>query len=91
MKTLSAAVAFSMIGLALALAAPAEATTSSKSSKHKKVAHATVRGQTAAAPGFQGGVRSGPLYLGQDYLGDDPDPNVRAYLLKDMSRYQGSY
>ena len=88
MKTLSAAVVFSMIGLALALAAPAEATTSSK---HKKVAHATVRGQTAAAPGFQGGVRSGPLYLGQDYLGDDPDPNVRAYLLKDMSRYQGSY
>jgi hypothetical protein len=91
MKTLSAAGTLSAIGLALVLASPAEAAQSSKSSKHKKVAHATVHSQTAATPGFQGGVRSGPLYLGQDYLGDDPDPNVRAYLLKDMGRYQGSY
>ena len=27
----------------------------------------------------------GPLYNGQDYLGDDPDPNIRAYLIKDMT------
>jgi hypothetical protein len=91
MKTLSAAGALSAIGLALVLAAPAEAAKSGKSSKHKKVAHATVHSQTATVAGFQGGVRSGPLYNGQDYLGDDPDPNVRAYLLKDMTRYQGSY
>jgi hypothetical protein len=88
MKTLSAAVALSAIGLALVLASPAEA---AKSKKYKKVAHATVQSQTATTPGFQGGVRSGPLYNGPDYLGDDPDPNVRAYLLKDMTRYQGSY
>ncbi len=40
--------------------------------------------------GFQGGVMVGPLYNGQDYLGDDPDPNIRAYLMKDKSRYGGA-
>jgi hypothetical protein len=34
---------------------------------------------------YQGGVMRGPLYNGQDYLGDDPDPNIRAYLLRDLS------
>lgn len=35
-------------------------------------------------------VRAGPLYNGPDYLGDDPDPNIRAHLLKDLSgRYGG--
>jgi hypothetical protein len=46
-------------------------------------------GAVVAARGFQGGVLAGPLYNGQDYIGDDPDPNIRAYLLKDMSRYHG--
>ena len=41
-------------------------------------------------PGLQGGVLRGPLYNGQDYLGDDPDPNIRAYLLRDLTgRYGG--
>ena len=94
MKNLSAAGVLFAIGLALVLASPAEAANSnksSKSSKHKKVAHATLQSHTATAPGFQGGVRSGPLYLGQDYLGDDPDPNIRAYLIKDKTRYIGSF
>ena len=39
----------------------------------------------------QGGVMAGPLYNGQDYLGDDPDPNIRAYLLKDQTRYYGAH
>jgi hypothetical protein len=44
----------------------------------------------STGPGFQGGVLRGPLYNGQDYLGDDPDPNIRAYLLRDLgSRYGG--
>ena len=39
---------------------------------------------------FQGGVLAGPLYNGQEYLGDDPDPNIRSYLLRDLSgRYGG--
>ena len=71
---------------ALCLASPAEA----KSGKHKK--HATAHRHAAGAAGsaFQGGVLAGPLYNGQDYLGDDPDPNIRAYLLRDLSgRYGG--
>jgi len=37
---------------------------------------------------FHRGVMAGPLYNGQDYLGTDPDPNIRAYILKDLgSRY----
>ena len=78
-------------GLALGLASPAEAA----KSKNKKpaAAHAMKHSQSAvaAAPGFrfQGGVRAGPLYNGQDYIGDDPDPNIRAYLIRDMTRYGG--
>jgi hypothetical protein len=59
--------------------------------KHKRVAH-PVRHQAARTePGsqFQGGVLKGPLYNGQDYLGDDPDPNIRAALIRDRSRYGG--
>lgn len=73
----------SAVGLALCLASPAEA----KSGKHKK--HAAAH-HHAAGSVFQGGVLVGPLYNGQDYLGDDPDPNIRAYLLRDLSgRYGG--
>ena len=33
----------------------------------------------------------GPLYNGQDYLGDDPDPSARAFLIKNLSgRYGGN-
>lgn len=46
----------------------------------------------ATRTAFQGGVLAGPLYNGQDYLGNDPDPNIRAYIMKDVSsRYGGSY
>jgi hypothetical protein len=75
-------------GFALCLAAPAEAASSGKQKKATaKHRHAAV----AAAPKsrFQNGVLAGPLYNGQDYLGDDPDPNIRAYLMRDMSRYGG--
>ena len=73
----------SAAGLALCFASPAEA----KSGKHKKPAAAH---HHATGSAFQGGVLAGPLYNGQDYLGDDPDPNIRAYLLRDLSgRYGG--
>ena len=74
--------------LAGLLVSPADA-----AGKHKKFVakHPAAQQHADATPGFQGGVRKGPLYNGQDYLGDDPDPSIRAYLLKDMTRYQGSY
>ena len=78
----------SAIALAGVVVAPAEA-----AGKRKKVAvrHAAVQRTVDATPGFQGGVLKGPLYNGQDYIGDDPDPNIRSRLMRDMTRYQGSY
>ena len=86
MKTLSVALIVSAVGLAV-VASPAEA--------KKKVRHHSGAAANAMMPGgttapFQGGVLAGPLYNGQDYLGDDPDPNIRAYMLRDLSgRYGG--
>jgi hypothetical protein len=85
MKTLSVALIVSAIGLAMA-ASPAEAA-KKKPRPQAGAANAMMPGGTTAP--FQGGVLAGPLYNGQDYLGDDPDPNIRAYLLRDMSRYGG--
>jgi len=77
--------------LALSLTSQAEA---AKANKHKKsgaVVQSTAYHQTSAARGttFQGGVLAGPLYNGQDHIGNDPDPNIRSYLIRDMTRYGG--
>ena len=77
-----------LIGLAFVVAAPAEAAQKHRRHYSGVAAHAMVPGGTTAE--FQGGVLKGPLYNGQDYLGDDPDPNIRAYLLRDLTgRYGG--
>jgi hypothetical protein len=35
-------------------------------------------------------VQTGPLYYAQEYLGTDPDPNIRFQLLRDITgRYGG--
>jgi hypothetical protein len=85
------------LGLAQCLAAPAEG---KKASKHNKPSAAAVthaakhRGAAVAArPGYwgQGTVRAGPFHNGQDYLGDDPDPNIRSQIQRDMGgRYGGN-
>jgi hypothetical protein len=80
----------STIALAFVAGSPAEAAKSTK----KKVRHAAVHHEqmiTSQQSAFQGGVLRGPLYNGPDYLGDDPDPNIRAYLIKDKTRYIGSF
>ena len=78
--------------MAFAFASQAEAAKATKHRQSGAAAHPTAHRQPSATRGttFQGGVLVGPLYNGQDYLGDDPDPNIRAYLLKDMGRYGGS-
>ena len=83
----------SAVGFVFGLASPAEAAEPRKNKKPaastqaKKHRHPAV----AAAPAFRfhGGVPAGPLYNGQDYLGDDPDPNIRSQILRDMVRYGG--
>lgn len=87
MKILSVALIVSAIGLAVG-ALPAEAAKKKYRYQSGAAANAMVPGGATAT--FQGGVMRGPLYNGQDYLGDDPDPNIRAYLLRDLSgRYGG--
>ena len=78
-----------VIGLAfvLAAAAPADA---AKARKHKKVARVQT---TAQVQGKYWGTHlfpAGPVYHGPDYIGDDPDPNIRFQLLRDLgARYGG--
>ena len=78
----------SAIALAFVAGSPAVAAKKHKRSEHSHVERHSSPGMVAYR---DGGVRRGPLYNGQDYLGDDPDPSIRAYLLKDMMRYQGSF
>jgi hypothetical protein len=59
--------------------------TAAKKAKPRMASRATPR----AAYG-DGGVPRGPLYFGQDYLGDDPDPNIRSQIMRDLgARYGG--
>jgi hypothetical protein len=64
----------SAIGLALALASPAEA---AKRKQHS--ASAPKQYMQAAAP-----QRSQSVYYGDKYLGSDPDPRIRHELLRDL-------
>jgi len=98
MKKLFVTLAISAVGFAFILATPAEA--AKKKSKHtRSVATAqtmqypqTAEAVPRAGVGYQGGVMRGPLYNGQDYIGDDPDPSIRAFLIKNLSgRYGSSY
>jgi len=68
------------LAAAFVFAAPADA---AKKSKHKKAASTT----TAADPQHRGTnlFPSGPLYFSGVYLGDDPDPNIRFQLWRDIS------
>jgi len=65
-----------------AFAPPADAT---KSRKQKKPT--TTSSAAAATPQHWGTDRfpAGPLYFSGVYLGDDPDPNIRFQLWRDIS------
>jgi hypothetical protein len=72
---------------AFALASPANA---EKARKHKKAATApsTVQGKYWGTNLFP----AGPLYFSGVYLGDDPDPNIRFQLWRDISgRFGGDH
>ena len=72
-------------GLALVLTSAAEA---AKARQHKRHSAAMV----AQKRGYwnQQGVPAGPLYNGLDYLGTDPDPNIRSQILRDLGSRYGS-
>ena len=70
------------LAVVFVFAAPADA---AKKSKHKKAASASTT--TRADPQHRGTnlFPSGPLYFSGVYLGDDPDPNIRFQLWRDIS------
>ena len=70
------------LAAAFVFVAPADA---AKKSKHKKAAGAPTT--TRADPQHRGTnlFPSGPLYFSGVYLGDDPDPNIRFQLWRDIS------
>ena len=64
---------------AFVLASPADA---AKSRKHKQAATAETAGSQYRGTNL---VRPGPLYFSGVYLGDDPDPNIRFQILRDIT------
>jgi hypothetical protein len=68
-----------------ALATAANAENTEKMRKHKKVA--TTSNTERVDPYHRGTnlVPAGPLYFDGVYLGDDPDPNIRFQLMRDIS------
>ena len=77
------------VGLALVQSAPADAAKAGKHKRHVAAASTKAR-QSGTAYWGTDLVRRGPLYNGPDYLGDDPDPNIRFQLLRDLdARYGG--
>jgi hypothetical protein len=72
-----------------ALAAPASAE-QAKEPKQKKQAASKRPAQVSSAYRGTDKFRAGPLYHGNDYLGDDPDPFIRLQIQRDLSwRYGG--
>ncbi len=73
---------------AVIAAAPAEAAQKHKHAKHK----ATVAARSSTMQGHRGTETfpAGPLYFnGNEYLGDDPDPNIRFQLWRDLGAHFG--
>ena len=85
MSSLSFKILVATFAAAFTLATSANAENAEKVRKPKKVA--TVSKTEQADPYHRGTnlVPAGPLYFGDVYLGDDPDPNIRFQLLRDIS------
>jgi len=75
--------------LAVLAATPAGAAERGKHVKHKKPVARAAKTQTPRCLG--GNVfQCGPLYYnGNEYLGDDPDPNIRFQLWRDLNAHFG--
>ena len=89
MPSLPVKLMVSAVALAFALAAiaPADA---AKARKYKKRL-ATPTATVAAKSGYRGTnmFPAGPIYNGNDYLGDDPDPFIRSQILRDLDAHYG--
>ena len=78
----------SAVAVTLCLALPAEA---AKKQRARAPAPTAYAASTSCAGASWGSAR-GPICNGPDYIGNDPDPNIRAYILRDLgSRYGGAF
>ena len=88
MTSIPVKLVLSAVGVAFVLAAasPADA---AKARKHKTHAARTVK--VPANSHYRGTqlFSAGPIYNGPDYLGDDPDPNIRFQILRDLGAHYG--
>jgi hypothetical protein len=63
----------------------ASAADAAKKSKHKKVASASTATHMDTQHRGTNLFPAGPLYFSGVYLGDDPDPNIRFQIWRDIS------
>lgn len=79
-----------LFALTLVAAVACTAPASAKMRKHRKVAHPPTPAQVRSGAWGANVFPTGPLYFGNTYLGDDPDPNIRFQLLRDLgARFGG--
>ena len=86
MSSLPLKVFVAALAAAFALASHAETTNTRKHKKHASVS------ATARADSQHRGTNifpAGPLYFSGVYLGDDPDPNIRFQIWRDISGRMG--
>lgn len=77
------------LAVSLALTAPLAAQTSTQAKKKQTM----MRSAPSAVP-YRGADKFpvGPIYHGNDWLGDDPDPFIRLQIQRDLSaRYGGNF
>ena len=67
--------------IAVAIAAPAEAA----SKKRKKAAHRAAISTVQARPG----ANSNDVYVSGELVGRDPDPSIRAYMMRNPHIWDG--
>ena len=89
MSSLPSKVLVATFAAAFVFATSANAENAEKTRKHKKGAATSKTVQTDPYHRGTNLVRSGPLYFNEVYLGDDPDPNIRFQLLRDISGRMG--
>jgi hypothetical protein len=82
MSSLPLKVLASVVVATFTLASPAHA---AKKNKHKKIAASSTTTRINLQHRGTNLVPAGPLYFSGVYLGDDPDPNIRFQLLRDIS------
>jgi hypothetical protein len=76
-----------VLAVVLVATTPADAANARKHKKHVAARTVTVN----AKSGYRGQnlFPAGPIYNGNDYLGDDPDPFIRSQIQRDLGAHYG--